>query len=98
MDEYKKIVVEMSLWDLDEVAKFLIAAREHGMHIVYTFNSVKGPIPLNSDDIFTVDDAYKIVTGVSKAEFEAKRQEVMKEILAENPMEENQDKGNSISM
>ena len=64
------------------------------MHIVYTFNDVD----LDSDKIKTVDDAYIIKCGYTKAEFEAKRQEVMKRILDENPMEENQDKGNSISM
>lgn len=94
MDKYKDMVISMAFWDLDEVAKFLIAARESGLHIVYTFNDVA----LDSDKIMTVDDAYKIVSGVDKAGFEAKRQEVMKRILDENPIEENQDKGNSISM
>lgn len=94
MDKYKDMVRSMAFWDLEQVAKFLIAARESGLHIVYTFNDVD----LDSDKIMTVDDAYKIVSGFGKAEFEAKRQEVMKRILDENPMEENQDKGNSISM
>lgn len=92
MDKYKDMVSSMAFWNLDEVASFLIAARERGLHIVYTFNDVD----LDSDKIKTVDDAYIIKCGYTKAEYEEKREAQARRMLEEWD-KESKDTGNSIS-
>ena len=86
MDKYSDLASSMSHWSLDDIAKFLIAARERGMHIVYTFNGVD----LDSSKIASVDDAYRIMSGgLSKDEVSKELERMHAELNGDNQDKEN---------